>query len=144
MTSKTTVAGVDLSEKEIKDAKKEGVLDAVKDGAKESVASDSGTTSYEAAEHDERVRVPASFESTFKAPLLDLPVDELKKRLTDPKVEHPIPESDAPGLLALERAAKNRTDYVKMLCGVIGVKSPTEVTSAGPSYTNDTTNITDL
>lgn len=89
-------------------------------------------------------QVPADFQSTFFAPLLDLSASELESRLTDDKAANPIPTEHARGLLALERSGRNRTDYVQMLCRVIGVKSPLEVTTAGPAYTNDTTAVTPL
>jgi hypothetical protein len=37
----------------------------------------------------------------------------------------------------MERSGKNRTDVVEVICAVLGIKSPYEVTDAGPSYTND-------
>jgi hypothetical protein len=89
-------------------------------------------------------QVPADFQSTFIAPLLELSAEELNDRLTNDKAANPIPIEHARGLLALERSGKNRTEYVQMLCKVIGVKSPLEVTSAGPAYTNDTTPVTPL
>lgn len=146
MVEKTnTEAGVDLSKGEIAKAQKEGALDYIKDGSKNAMRSDTGTTGDpEAMAEAERLRVPAGFESTFVAPLLDLSVDDLKRRLTDEKAQDFIPFDTAKGLLALERAGKNRTSYVKLLCGVIGVKSPYEVTDAGPAYTNDTSNVTEL
>jgi len=102
------------------------------------------SSNWGAAAEDEAKRVPADLQSTFLAPLLNLSLDELDRRLTDKKAEDPIPDSDARGLLALERSGKNRTGYVKLLMKVIGVKSPYEVTTAGPSYTNDETAITEL
>lgn len=106
---------------------------------------DTGTTSdYDKAAEQQAKQVPADFQSTLFAPFLDLPLDELKSRLTDAKSPNPIGHEHARGLLALERSGKNRTDYVQMLCKVIGVKSPLEVTTAGPAYTNDTTSITPL
>lgn len=99
---------------------------------------------YEAAAERQAKQVPADFHSTFFAPLLDLSADELESRLTDPKADNPIASENARGLLALERSGRNRTNYVQMLCKVIGVKSPLEVTTAGPAYTNDTTAVTPL
>lgn len=146
MNDKTKVAaGVELSPKEIAHAQHEGALEYVKEAGARAMAVDTGTTSnFEAAAERQAKQVPADFQSTFFAPLLDLPVDELESRLTNHKDPHPVGSDNARGLLALERSGKNRTDYVKMLCNVIGVKSPLEVTSAGPAWTNDTSAITPL
>jgi hypothetical protein len=77
------------------------------------------------------------------AHLLDLSLDELK-RVTDPKASYGIGEEKIAGLLKLERAGKNRTGYVQYLCKRLDIKSPYEVTNAGPSYTNDETPVTAL
>jgi len=143
MVEKTqTEAHVKLSAKEIEEAKKDGALDYIKDGSKHAMASDTGTPSYEAVGEVERFRVAPGFESTFLAPALDASVGDLEKRLKDDK--DPLGFEDAKGLLALERSGKNRTGYVKMLMKFIGVKSPYDVTDAGPPYTNDETAITEL
>lgn len=145
MTDKTnTEAGVALSKKEIEGAKKEGALDYIKEGSTAAMAADTGTTSYESAGDTERFRVDPALNTTFIAPLLDLDLAELKRRLTTKKEDDAIPFEQAKGLLALERAAKNRTGYVKALCSAIGVDSPYQVTSAGPSYTNDETAVSAL
>lgn len=142
---KTTVAGVDLTKSEIEGAKKDGVLEAIQDGGKLAAVVDSQVQSdLNKAGERQAKQVPADLHSTFLAPLLDLSKDELERRLTDAKAPDPIPHDDARGLLALERSGKNRTGYVKMLMKVIDVKSPYEVTTAGPAYTNDETSITDL
>ncbi len=144
-TKETLAPGIEVSKAELEGAKKEGALDAVKEGAKRAVAVDTGTTADpDDAGKAEEMRVSADFNSTFAAPLLDLPLDALVKRMTNDKVPDPIDFETSKGLLALERSGRNRTDYVKALCGRLGVKSPFEVTSAGPAYTNDTTNVTAL
>ncbi len=145
MTDKTKVAGVEVSEKEIKDAQKDGALEAIKDGAQKAAVTDSGTPGDpETSAQAERFRVSPSLNTTFIAALLDLSSDELKRRLKDDKAADFIEFENAKGLLALERAGKNRTDYVRVLCDAIGVKSPTEVTTAGPAYTNDVSSISEL
>lgn len=147
MTDKKTKtdAGADLSEAEIAAAKKEGALQHVRDASARAMALDTGTASdFDKAAEQQAKQVPADFQSTFIAPFLDLNVDDLHRRLTDDKAPDPIADEHARGLLALERSGRNRTDYVKMLCKVIGVKSPLEVTTAGPGYTNDTTLVTPL
>jgi len=148
MTTKNSIdtqAGVSLSGKEIEEAKKEGVKDYIKEGSKASMVADTGTTADpEDLAESERFRVAPDLNTTFIAPFLDLNEDELKRRLKDQKADDSIGFEEAKGLLALERAGRNRTNYVKLLCDAIGVKSPLEVTSAGPSYTNDASNITAL
>jgi|GEM_PF-1309232 len=61
-----------------------------------------------------------------------------------PKADSPVTEDQVANLLKLERAGQNRTAYVQLLCKHLGVKSPYEVTNAGPGYTNDTTPTTPL
>lgn len=137
--------GVEATQKEVQEAKKEGTLEYVKEGAKAAMTADTGTTAdsediAKAVEH----RVAPDLNTTFIAPLLDLGLDAFVQRLTNDKVEGFVDLEVAKGLLALERAGQNRTDYVKALCKRIGVKSPYEVTDAGPGFTNDISNITEL
>lgn len=140
-----TQAGVDLSNKDIEGAKKEGALDYVKEGSRAAMAADTGTTGdVETMAEAERLRVAPDANTTPLAPLLDLSLDVLVPRLTNDKVPDPISFDAAKALLALERAGRNRTGYVKALCERIGAKSPYEVTSAGPAYTNDETAVTVL
>lgn len=77
------------------------------------------------------------------APILDLGIDAFKERIAE-GAENPVPEEKVAGLLELERSGKNRTDYVQALCDRLGVKSPYEVTTAGPGYTNDVTATTEV
>jgi len=72
------------------------------------------------------------------APLIDLGLDAFKDAIAE-DADNAIPESKVAGLLELERSGKNRTEYVNALCKRLGVKSPLEVTGAGPSHTNDVT-----
>lgn len=146
MTEKTnTEAGVKLSRKEIEDAQKEGALDYIKDGSKNAMRSDTGTTGDpDDAEKVQKFKVDPSLNTTFIADFLDLSADDLNRRLTDTKADDFIDFENAKGLLALERSGKNRTEHVKVLIKAIGVDSPYQVTTAGPPYTNDTSNITDL
>lgn len=77
------------------------------------------------------------------AELLESPPETLKARLDgktpdgndDPNAAG-LTEGQIAGLLETERSGKNRTDIVKVLCDRLGIKSPYEVTSAGPNYTN--------
>lgn len=141
----TTPSGVELSKSEVEKAQHDGALDYIKEGAKNEMRTDTGTTSDpEKSAQAEALRVAPDLNTTFIAPLLDLPLDTLVKRLSNDKVPDPIDLEHAKGLLALERAGRNRTDWVKALCKRIGVDSPYEVTIAGPGYTNDVHPITKL
>lgn len=129
-----------ISQSEIDKAKKEGALEAAKEDAKASfryavdgnLAAEGGGPQY-----------PGMHDVMQFAPLLNLGADEFKARIKD-GADVPVPEEKVAGLLELERSGQNRTDYVKALCDRLGVKSPYEVTAAGPGYTNDTTPITKL
>lgn len=100
--------------------------------------------SLERLAEDQRLKVDSSLPSTFIAPLLELSLEELERRLTKEKAEDFIDFEHAKMLLSLERSGKNRTGYVKLLMKVIGVDDPYKVTPAGPAYTNDETSVTDL
>lgn len=145
-TNKTTVApGIELSEKEIDKAREEGAIEAIKEGGKHAVAVDSGTTGdTEDLAEAARLRVAPDLQSTVLAPLLDLPLDTLVERMSNDKVAGFIGFEDVKGLLHLERSGKNRTPYVQAMCERLGIKDPRDVTSAGPAYTNDVSNVSDL
>jgi hypothetical protein len=72
--------------------------------------------------------------------MIDWSIEDLKKAFKDGAV----PDDKAAGLLSLERAGQNRTDWVKLYMKQLGVDSPYEVTDAGPPYTNDTTSVTKI
>lgn len=143
-TEKTSPAsGVDLSHTEVERARKEGALEAVKEAGRRAALADTGTQgNTEAMAEAESKRLSPDANTTQIAPLLDLPLTALSPRLSNDKVPDPISVETAKGLLALERAGRNRTDYVKALCERIGVDSPFEVTAAGPAYTNDVSDVT--
>jgi hypothetical protein len=148
MTKKNEVelaAGVTATKSEIEDAKHDGALDQVRDSGRAAVLADTGTTGDpDTVAEAQRLRVSPDFHSTTFAPLLDLPLDTLVQRLTNDKVQGHIDFETAKGLLALERAGRNRTEYVNALLNRIGVDDPREVTSAGPGYTNDVTALNHL
>ena len=128
-----------LSESELAQARREGAKQDVQEAAKDQhrFLTDMGIP----GEPSRLINI--TDETTPLAPLLDLNEDALQARF-DPKSDAPLGEEKVGALLALERAGKNRTSYVQLLCKQLGVKSPYEVTSAGPPYTNDTTNITEI
>jgi hypothetical protein len=74
-------------------------------------------------------------------PLLKLSADDLEKAVSE-KADNLLSEEQVAGILILERSGPNRTDQVKVLCKRLKVKSPYEVTKAGPAFTNDTTPVT--
>lgn len=124
-----------VSQAEIDKAKKEGVLEAAKEDAKASFryATDGQLPGEGGAQ-----KYVGMHDVMMFAPILDLGLDAFKDRIKDGAVE-PVPEDKVAGLLELERSGKNRTEYVQALCKRLDVKSPFEVTGAGPAYTNDVT-----
>lgn len=142
--------GIQLTRTEVEDAKHDGALDYVKEGGGRALAADTGTTGdAELSAQAALIRVAPDLPTTFLAPLLNLPLDTLVTRLTNDKVDGFIDLENAKGLLALERAGRNRTDWVKALCERIGDDvgrkvHPHEVSPAGPGYTNDVHPISEL
>lgn len=126
---------------EVEKARKEGVTEAMKDDAK---------NAYHYATDGQLPGEPASqrflgsdSHTNFVDGYLGLSPDELTKAI-DAKADVPLSEDQVANILKLERAGPNRTPHVQALCKRLGVKSPIEVTSAGPGYTNDVSNITSL
>lgn len=121
----------------VKDAIKESTKDAYIAGANEGYGDDSAVTQ----------RFTGIREVGHLQDLVDLPEDDLSDILNG-KGDHVrsgrLTEAQVAGLLEVERSGKNRTNVVRLLCKSLGVKSPYEVTTAGPAHTNDTTNITAL
>jgi hypothetical protein len=74
-------------------------------------------------------------------PLLKLSAEDLEAAVSE-DADNLLSEEQVAGILILERSGPNRTDHVKVLMARLGVKSPYEVTKAGPAYTNDTTPVT--
>lgn len=130
-----------VSQKELDAAKKEGVLEAAKEDAKASYryATDGNLASSEGG----GPKYFGMHDIMQWEGMLDLGIDEFRDR-TKADSDNPIPEEKCAGLLELERSGRNRTPYVKALCDRLGVKSPYEVTQAGPGYTNDVAPVTAL
>ena len=146
---KNEIAGVEVSKDEVQKAKKEGVLEHVKDAGKRDAETglnlpNQDEKSLARMAEQQRLRADSSLPSTFIAPLLDLNEEELKRRLNDGDAEDFIDFERAKVLLSLERAGKNRTGYVKLLLDAIGTDDPYKVTNSGPPYTNDTSSVTKL
>lgn len=132
------------SEAEIAKAKAEGAIEDIKETAKDqhraltdgNLANDTGARQWHGKDDI------MQFE-----PLLGLGVEEFTARIADKpdeKVGPPVPEEKVAGLLELERSGQNRTDYVQAMCKRLNVKSPYEVTNAGPGHTNDVTAVTKI
>lgn len=128
-----------VNKSEIEKARKEGVLEAVREDAKAGYryASDNGLGAGGGVKH------PFRHDIMQYAGLLDLGVKAFEERVAEGS-DNPVPEEKCAGLLELERSGRNRTPYVKALMKRLGVKSPYEITAAGPGYTNDVQPVTEL
>lgn len=121
-------------------AQADGVTEAIKESAKDT---------YQALTDGNLPGAPPARQFTGMddimrwEPILDLGLDEFKARIAE-KSDAPVPEEKVAGLLSLERAGRNRTDYVKAMVDRLGVDSPYEVTNAGPGHTNDVTPVSHL
>jgi len=124
----------ELTEPERDQAKKDGLKAAYAQSAQTEFATQSATESPEY----EGDKWPDRHEIMRWAHIVDLGLDEFREAVKE-GAEPNIPESKIAGLMELERSGKNRTEYVKALCDRLGVKSPLEVTNAGPGHTNDVT-----
>jgi hypothetical protein len=130
----------ELSEAETLDAEKQGVKNAVTQSAETNFATQSATENNDEYAGD---KWPDRHEIMQWSGLVSLGLDEFKAAIKDGATPY-VPEGKVAGLLELERSGQNRTEYVEALCKRLGVKSPLEVTSAGPGHTNDVTSITKL
>lgn len=123
----------DLSKKDVQQAKKEGALEAVKEGAKQRFKSTDGIGVTE----ETNAGPQATYDIFHLQDNLEMDPAALKDWLAG-KGDTAAPTlGQAGGLLEAERSGKNRTDVVDTLCKHLGIKSPYEVTDAGPGYTND-------
>ena len=130
----------ELSAAEINEAEKQGVKNAMTQSAQTNFATQTATENNDEYAGD---RWPDRHEIMQWAHMVDLGLDEFKAAIKDGAVPY-VPEGKVAGLLELERSGKNRTEYVRALCQRLGVKSPTEVTGAGPGHTNDVTSLTKI
>lgn len=127
---------------EIADANKEGVLDKVRESA--NLQDDSSVQ----GDDPDGEKYPGMHEIMQWAYYVDFDLNALKAAL-DPKADNAIPDNKVAGLLGLERGGKNRTQFVKAYMDRLRIanpklKSPYDVTSAGPAFTNDTSSVSDL
>lgn len=140
--SKNAPEGLALSPAEQVAARKEGAKDDVKE---------IGKTAHHALTDGNLPGEPAtdpyagSDESQQYAWMIDQALDAFTELLN--RKDSPVTDVMAAGLLKLERAGQNRTEYVKLLMKRLKLKGKDDlltVTQAGPSYTNDMTNISEL
>jgi hypothetical protein len=145
MVAKKNEAFPEPKPAEIKEAKAEGVKDAIRESTKDAYIS--GANEGYGDNDTATQRFTGVREVGHLQDLVDLPEDDLADLLHG-KGDHArsgtLTEAQIAGLLEVERSGKNRTGHVRLFCKRLGIKSPYEVTSAGPAYTNDTTNITAL
>lgn len=121
----------DVKTKDVEAAQKEGILEAVKDGAKQQFLSTDGVEN-----NDPEPGIIPTYDVFHLQDLVDLDPDALKDRLNS-KTEFGLTDGQIAGLLEVERSGKNRTDIVKVLCDRLKIDTPYAVTDAGPNYTND-------
>lgn len=130
----------ELSDTEKAEAEKEGVKAALAQSAQTNFATRSATESPDSSAAD---KWPGRHEIMQWASVVDLGLEAFEAAVSA-DAENTIPEDKVAGLLELERSGKNRTQYVAALCKRLGVKSPYEVTNAGPGHTNDVTSVTQI
>lgn len=120
-------------------ARNEGVTEAIKEDAKEAYRY--ATDGALPGEPPRRQIINTGEHTNFIDGLLALGPDALKAAV-DEKADRPLTEEQVANLLELERSGPNRTPHVEILCKRLKIKSPFEVTTAGPGYTNDVSNVT--
>lgn len=127
------------STSEVEKARKDGVTEAIKEDAKGSYRY--ATDGALPGDPPRRQIINTGEHTNFIDGLLALGPDALKAAV-DEKADRPLSEEQVANLLELERSGPNRTPHVEILCKRLKVKSPFEVTTAGPGYTNDVSNVT--
>lgn len=129
------------STSDVQKARNEGVTEAIKENAKD--AYQYATDGQLPGEPQQNRFLGSDSHTNMIDGMLSLSADDLTAAV-DPKADAPLSEGQVANLLKLERAGPNRTDHVRALCTRLKVKSPYEVTDAGPPHTNDQTSITKL
>lgn len=122
----------DLTKSDVEKAKKEGALQAVRESAATRFRQSDGI-----AQTDPEPGPSATYDVFHLQHLVDMDPDALKAELDGKGTGPALSDGQIGGLLEVERSGKNRTDIVEVLCKRLGVKSPYEVTDAGPAFTND-------
>ena len=121
------------SQEAIHDARAEAVVDAIKESTKD--AYKRGANEGYGDEPTNGPKFSGSKDVFNLQDLVDLHPDQLADRLKGDAL-NPLTEAQVAGLIEIERSGKNRDDVVKALCARLGIKSPYEVTNAGPAFTN--------
>jgi len=123
----------DVPASKVAEAQMEGIQDAIAEGAKARFQQTDGNLPGD----EPTPGIIKTNDATHMDWLLDLDPDALVKTLQGKGDMSPIPtQGQIASLLEMERSGQNRTDTVDALCKVLGIKSPYEVTDAGPAYTN--------
>lgn len=123
----------DLKAKEVAEAKKDGIKQAIAEGAAAQFKQTDGIPFGD----EPKPAIIKTNDAMHMGYLLDLQPDVLTKTLKGEGDLKPIPtQGQIASLLEMERSGKNRTDVVQALCDVLGIDSPYEVTDAGPAWTN--------
>lgn len=127
------------SKDEITEARKEGVLDRVREAAT------TQDIDRPEVEPQDAPRFYNIIGTNLIEPLTDLGLEALTGAI-DPKNDNGLAEDVIANLLILERNGKNRTDFVKLLMERLSIKDiRKELPQAGgPDYTNDVTAISKL
>lgn len=131
------------SKAEIDEAKKEGILDAVRESA--------STADIDRQATEGELTGPRFFNlfgTNQLEHLTDMGLEALEDAI-DPKGDEPLDENVIANLLALERNGKNRTDFVKLLMKRLKISGLDQLRTdipwaGGPDYTNDVTAISKL
>jgi hypothetical protein len=129
------------SQEEIQEARKEGVLDRVRESAN---TQDIDALKGDGPEQGRFSHVNVDGTNHVEH-LTDLGLDGLKSAI-DPKKDEPLAEEVIAKLLILERNGKNRTDFVKLMMDRLKIKDiRKELPQAGgPDHTNDVSAVSKL
>lgn len=136
------MADVLATDETLPDIKTKDVEAAKLDGIKAAIADDAGAR-FKATDGIAVNEVEPGITPTYNVfhlqDMVDMDPDALKDALDGkgPVGTPSLSEGQVAGLLEVERSGKNRTDIVKVLCDYLDIKTPYEVTDAGPNYTND-------
>lgn len=125
----------------VEKARNEGVTEAIREDAKEAYrySVDGQLPGDPPAPRP----INTGAHSNFLEGMRGLGPDELEAAV-DEKADAPLSEEQVANLLEMERSGQNRTPHVQILCKRLKIKSPYEVTAAGPAYTNDVSSITEI
>ncbi len=121
------------STSDVQKARNEGVTEAIKENAKD--AYNYATDGQLPGEPANQRFLGSDQHSNMIDGMLSMSPQALEEAVAE-KADVPLSEDQVANLLKLERAGQNRTPYVHLLCKRLKVKSPYEVTNAGPAYTN--------